>query len=529
MPDWLKGSLKGRTTAGDDLWNEFKDMGPREVLGQNDTERQAFEDFVGRADQSQDRSDAAYDGLEGMDPNGGLNFWGEAADAGNFGEKLGNMGNFDHGYAPGEFESGYEARDDFDGGYQPGEVGADYDAEKGAYSGDRLTGLLDGKDFGLDYTDSVVDTTLENMDRNERRQELARQSQQASTGGISNTRSAVADAVAGGENSRARAEMEAKLRDSGQRFETDSLFKQADALDSSDRFKSTDQREAERFRTEQMLKEQGMSDEQARFLSEQNLQEQGMTEDSSRFAAEMALKEAGMSDEAARALGQMNLSQDELIQKAAEFGINFDKSMLDDAMSAFTGDRAFDMDRRTMMNDFSNQGLRQDMAIFDIFNSFGKEGRMLDQAQSDAPRDNAGWLANYLSGTNLGGTMPTGTTQTNTTPGNSGLQNALGIGTSLAGMFMGSDERIKEDVETPDETALDKLDKLDTGVQEYKYKDGFGHVTGRTSGLMAQDLEKAGIQGAVVEIDGVKHVDPYPVLATVVEAVRELNAERRAG
>ena len=90
----------------------------------------------------------------------------------------------------------------------------------------------------------------------------------------------------------------------------------------------------------------------------------------------------------------------------------------------------------------------------------------------------------------------------------------------MAGLFMMSDERVKEEISEATESALDKLENL--SAKEYKYKDGFGHTRTRTTGLMAQDLEKAGIEGAVTEIDGVKHVDPYPVLATVVQAVNEL-------
>ena len=65
-------------------------------------------------------------------------------------------------------------------------------------------------------------------------------------------------------------------------------------------------------------------------------------------------------------------------------------------------------------------------------------------------------------------------------------------------------------------------------AKEYSYKDGFGHTTDRTTGLMAQDVERAGIVGGVKEIGGVKHVDPYAILATVASAVRELDDRTKA-
>lgn len=46
---------------------------------------------------------------------------------------------------------------------------------------------------------------------------------------------------------------------------------------------------------------------------------------------------------------------------------------------------------------------------------------------------------------------------------------------------------------------------------------------------MYQDVENAGITGATMETVKGKQVDPYPVLATVVKAVQELDARTRGG
>ncbi len=157
---------------------------------------------------------------------------------------------------------------------------------------------------------------------------------------------------------------------------------------------------------------------------------------------------------------------------------------------------------------------------------YGELERSLSQQQMDAQR-NAGqeaysWLGNLFAGTN-GQKGPHATTQTTTQPGQSGFSSILGAASSLGGMFMMSDENVKHDITDQGGSALDKLKGL--SAKEYEYDEGFGHTKDRTTGLMAQDIERAGITGAVKEIDGVKQVDPYPVLATVVQAVKELEAK----
>jgi hypothetical protein len=62
------------------------------------------------------------------------------------------------------------------------------------------------------YTGNVVDTTLAGMSREAQRAQLARDAKNAAIGGTSNSRSAVADAVAGQLSGMNMAQMEAKLR-----------------------------------------------------------------------------------------------------------------------------------------------------------------------------------------------------------------------------------------------------------------------------------------------------------------------------
>lgn len=162
--------------------------------------------------------------------------------------------------------------------------------------------------------------------------------------------------------------------------------------------------------------------------------------------------------------------------------------------------------------------------------TYGAMDRDLKQKQLEANRESGrdamSWYTDVFNSTRqlpqTGGGVSTGTQ-----PGKSLFSNILGAASTAAGIWSAvSDERVKEDIEVED-GALDKLRDLD--AYRYRYKDGYGHTRGETTGLMAQDLERAGIVGAVVERgDGVKTVEPYAVLATVVAAVRELDDRTRS-
>ena len=162
--------------------------------------------------------------------------------------------------------------------------------------------------------------------------------------------------------------------------------------------------------------------------------------------------------------------------------------------------------------------------------TYGAMDRDLRQKQLDANRESGrdamSWYTDVFNSTrqlpSTGGGVTTGTQ-----PGKSLFSNLLGAASTAAGIWSAvSDERVKEDIEV-EEDALDKLRDLE--AYRYRYKDGYGDTREETTGLMAQDLERAGIVGAVREReDGVKVVEPYAVLATVVAAVRELDDRTRA-
>lgn len=272
--------------------------------------------------------------------------------------------------------------------------------------------MIGGDMFESAYTDDVVDTTLEGMQREAARNTVLRGASEAAVGGLGGTRGAVADALAQELTGRNMAEMEAKLRDQAHRFGVDSGFTGA-----------------------------------------------GLLADLSTADMDRALKVA------------------------------------------------------------STQG------------SYGAMERELEQAQADAERtagrDAHSWFTDVF---NASRQLPAtgGGTQTKTEPGPGLFSQLLGGAATAAGIWAKlSDVRAKDDIEVSDDDALDKLRDLST--YSYRYKPGYGHTPERTSGLMAQDLERSGIPGAVHERpDGMKEVDPYPVLATVVAAVRELDDRTRA-
>ena len=224
--------------------------------------------------------------------------------------------------------------------------------------------------------------------------------------------------------------------------------------------------------------------------------------------------------------GQLtNMNMGEMEAKLRSQGLQWGAGMEQDLAQLGLNKAGMDMERFGMMDNFANTSMDRSLAGYGIGQGFGEKERGLDQMEADADREQIGWLADLMAGTSsMKG--PTGSTTIGQTPGNSPFQNILGAGASLAGgwLSMQSDERVKENVEDAGD-ALSKIGEL--GAREYEYKSGFGHTKARTTGLMAQDIERAGITGGVHEVDGVKHVDPYPILATVVQAVKELDQRTR--
>jgi len=85
---------------------------------------------------------------------------------------------------------------------------------------------------------------------------------------------------------------------------------------------------------------------------------------------------------------------------------------------------------------------------------------------------------------------------------------------AIGGLFKKSDARVKENIK-PFDGALEKIRKLKPFVYNY-----IGQEEKRV-GLIAQDVEKV-LPEAVVEIEGIKHVDLYAIQTLIIGAINEL-------
>lgn len=82
------------------------------------------------------------------------------------------------------------------------------------------------------------------------------------------------------------------------------------------------------------------------------------------------------------------------------------------------------------------------------------------------------------------------------------LQKLAGAGAAIAPLF--SDERLKDNIKDGDRAARRVLSKL--SAKTYDYKDE-AHGKGKQLGFLAQDLERAGAKGAVIETPIGKAID----------------------
>jgi hypothetical protein len=154
----------------------------------------------------------------------------------------------------------------------------------------------------------------------------------------------------------------------------------------------------------------------------------------------------------------------------------------------------------------------------------GEAQRRINQSRENAARtagrDASDWLSTTFAAVR-NPAAPHGGTTTAVQPGPSPFQKILGTASQVAGIWAASDETVKEGVGGLPVSGLEALRELNP--RTYVYIDEMGDNRVRRTGLMAQDVQRAGIEGGVAEIDGVLHVEPYAVLATVVAAVKELD------
>lgn len=179
-------------------------------------------------------------------------------------------------------------------------------------------------------------------------------------------------------------------------------------------------------------------------------------------------------------------------------------------------------DVQDMLAGIADQELGQGLQLGGAISGLGDARRGYEQEELDSEKDALSWLGGMFgAGSPSGVGAGTGTT-TQTTPGASTFSQILGAGSAVLGGML-SDPDAKQGVEDAGSGNLDKISKI--SPKSYEYKAGLGHRPDRHTGLMADEVDAA-IPGAVrVRDDGLREVDSYMVLATVVGAVNELNAK----
>lgn len=189
MPDWQREQLMGdaafESKYRDAMSNIANQAGknPRTIAGISDAERaglkaqQQASAALGKGLQGQIKGLNGIDVADGLGKIAGPKGMGDVMNVGNWNNVAGPSANFKSVAAP---------------------TFANIDNIRGGYEND--------------YTDSVVDTTMAGMQRQAQRDQLARDARSSAIGGVTNSRSAVADAVAGQLTGMNMATTEAQLR-----------------------------------------------------------------------------------------------------------------------------------------------------------------------------------------------------------------------------------------------------------------------------------------------------------------------------
>jgi hypothetical protein len=529
MPEWMVNSFKGDAARQGGIMDAAtgiaEDMAadPRDIAGLNQYDEAGLTAGKGGFSEADrlaglgEDAIAGLGGLEGKFIDPALGFVDSSAAMG--GKALGQTddvsGSIDKGQG---FIDASTGRSDQAAGFmgdttlsdQAAGVAGDTTASDAAmaaagYDMDALRGK-----YTSGYTDDVVNTTLAGMQRTADRERLAREGRAASVGGTTNTRAAVGDAVAQQLTGMNMAEQEATLRDQG--FRTAIEGAQGEAKLELDRARAYDT------------------------FANTGLSRGSLLDD---------LAKTGIS----RGLGMDTLANTDLSRAGAQGDITADELKLGEFYRGLSSD---DLSRAGAMEDLGRFGLDIGETTADLYGeyatgaagrgvneaamygTYGDKAREIAQAEIDAEhnagRDAYGWLGDLFNTTQynkgpVGGTTTTKTktTGSNQTPGASPFSQIVGGATAIMGAAQMSDENAKEDI-TPFGRALDDIRAI--VPRDYRYKPGLGHVTGPTRGLIAQEVSH--IPGAQVRMqDGHLGVDSYPVLATVVRAVQELDARTR--
>lgn len=145
--------------------------------------------------------------------------------------------------------------------------------------------------------------------------------------------------------------------------------------------------------------------------------------------------------------------------------------------------------------------------IFAEIEKFAQENQLLD------PDDLSVLMAllgqNFSSGSRSGGGLGSSLLTS------AGSEAGTALGGKAASVLIASDIAVKENIEVVP-NALDKIKQLKACVYNYKDEPGIRRI-----GLIAQDVEKV-MPEAVVDVDGIKHVDTYALQALIISGINEL-------
>ena len=394
-------------------------------------------------------------------------------------------------------------------------------------SQDALTDMdyegLQGR-YESQYVDQMVDPALARMREDEARRMSELEASGAAIGGGSNTRMGVEMARTTDEGMRSRAEMEANLRNQALRQSQELGLQEAGMrgqfADTAARLGLSESELDARIRESSAQAQGQFADLGARLGMAEQDQAASMAETSAglaNMAAQLGLSESELSASIAERTAQLGLSKEQAIQSVlndigATAGAQF--GMQEGVAGAQQAQAAGNLDAARLGITSAGIGLEQ-----------SELQRQIQTEQNQAPLTMEAWYRN-LTSTPLASPLPGGGTQT-TSGGGPGMGSQLvGAGTSLLGAaMMGgliSDERAKQDIE-PLDHALDIIRRQRPSVYSYTNPehDRFPIEGRRSAGLMAQDLED--IPGAVTEVNGIKMVDPYPVMTTIAAAVQALD------
>lgn len=386
---------------------------------------------------------------------------------------------------------------------------------------DALTGMdIEGMQnrYQSNYVDAMVNPVMSRMQEDQARRMAQLEGSAAAIGGGSNTRMAVEMARTTDEGLRSRAQQEAEMRYQAERTGQEMGMQEA----------------ALRGDFQQMAAQLGLSESELDSQIKERMANFGMSREQAIGEMGMAseAQQAGLSMDSASLAAQLGMSESDLDaqiqERAARLGISVieaQQGIMND-MAGVTGQEFGNTQALAQTEQQQGaaalSGAQMGMEAGMVGLNEAERQRLIETEQMQAPVTMAGWEAGIQS-TGLPSPLPGGGTTT-TTGGGPGLgTQILGAVTSLGGAAISaSDERIKEDI-TPLGGALDTIRRQRPSSYAYtdaKY-DRVPEQGRRSAGLMAQDLED--IPGAVIEIDGVKHVDSYPVMATIVAAMQELD------